>query len=79
VEGQGFAKAGRGKTSFYFFNIIIVTSNMVSFDINVEEILGFIFIAAGIAIFLMNAVGVLEGIAALALILIGLYFTGFLK
>ena len=54
-------------------------TNMVSVDITAQEILGFIFIAAGIAIFLMNAVGVLEGIASLALILIGLYFTGFLN
>ena len=52
---------------------------MVSFDISPEEILGFIFIAAGIAIFLMNTSGALEGVASLALILIGLYFTGFLK
>ncbi len=52
---------------------------MVSVDITAQEILGFIFIAAGLTLFLMNAVGVLEGLASLALILIGLYFTGYLK
>ena len=52
---------------------------MVSVDITAQEILGFIFIAAGLTLFLMNAVGVLEGLASIALILIGLYFTGYLK
>jgi len=48
-------------------------------EITATQIVGFIFIAAGLAMLFMNVVGVVEGIASLVLLFIGLYFAGILK
>jgi hypothetical protein len=48
-------------------------------ELTAEQILGFIFIIAGLVMLFMNVVGVLEGLASLALLFIGLYFAGILK
>ena len=48
-------------------------------EITVKEIVGIIFIIAGLVIIFMNFVGALEGLAGLALLFIGLYFAGLLK
>ena len=48
-------------------------------EITATQIVGFIFIAAGLIMLFMNVVGVLEGIAALVLLFIGLYFAGILE
>ena len=48
-------------------------------EITPEFIIGVIFVIAGLVIVFMNFVGVLEGLAGLALLLIGLYLVGVLK
>ncbi|WP_278465822.1 hypothetical protein [Saccharolobus islandicus] len=48
-------------------------------EITATQIVGFIFIIAGLVMLFMNVVGVVEGIASLVLLFIGLYFAGILK
>ncbi len=43
---------------------------------NATQIVGLIFVGAGVFLMIMNAVGVVEGLLALALILIGLSLAG---
>jgi len=56
-----------------------MSSETKGIKITAQEILGFIFIIAGLVMLFMNVVGVLEGLASLALLFIGLYFAGILK
>jgi len=56
-----------------------MSSETKGIRITAQEILGFIFIIAGLVMLFMNVVGVLEGLASLALLFIGLYFVGILK